>query len=480
MADGDSPPVMIVDVIPNPARFEDHPYRVRLTDPQGRTIKANFNLDVEEAKDLSALGDPKEYGAYLYRQVFEKSVSDEGDAGEIGDRVLETMNRYQGQGLRMKLKIATTLPQLHAQAWECMLDAEEGFAPAAARDLVLSRDMDVDRPVGSAVKEKPNVLLAVDSPSEVSLRKLDLQDFNVDEETRRFKNALSILGPRLSIKVAPRAAVSGKSTWESICESVIGEQFNILHVSCHGIVEDQRAKLVLSQDDGTAHLLEEAELANFLGHTSNIRLVVLDACFSGALSNPRQVSGLAIRLLQRGVPAVVGMQRTWYGPAGETFSQNFYEELCEEGFVDRAVRRARERLRSQMGGNPWNWGVPVLYLRLGEGKLFMGSSPEEAYPAWLGEGEAPRDLTLHVPEDAEEDEAPWSLAFGAAHESIPRSPAPGPDRQIIADQLSFYQDRVAQIEAQLEDAPAKTRAQLEAELTDTRSKIDEYQNLLGS
>jgi hypothetical protein len=58
--------------------------------------------------------------------------------------------------------------------------------------------------------------------------------------------------------------------------------------------------------------------------------------------------------------------------------------------------------------------------------------------------------------------------------------APGPDRQIIADQLTFYQDRVAQIEAQLEDAPAETRAQREAELTDTRSKIDEYQNLLES
>jgi hypothetical protein len=466
MADGDSPPTMIVDVIPNPAQFVDHPYRVRLTDPQGRTIKANFNFGLEESKDLAALGDPKDYGAYLYRQVFEKSVSDEDDEGEIGDRVRDTMDRYQGQGLRMKLKIATTLPQLHAQAWECMLDAKEGFAPAAARDLVLSRDMDVDRPVGSATREKPNVLLAVDSPSDVSLLDRGLEVFNVDDETRRFKGALSLLDPRLSMEVVPRAAESGKWTWESICESVIDEPFNILHVSCHGIVEDQRAKLVLSKDDGTEHLLEEAELADFLGQSGDIRLVVLDACFSGALSNPRQVSGLAIRLLQRGVPAVVGMQRTWYGPAGETFAQIFYEELSRHGFVDQAVRRARQLLRSKMGGNPWNWGVPVLYLRLGEGQLFEA-------------GEASPDLTLHVP-DTEEIESPWLQPLAEVDEAIPRSLAPGPDRQIIADQLTFYQDRVAQIEAQLEDAPAETRGQLEAELTDTESKIEEYQQLLGS
>jgi hypothetical protein len=77
----------------------------------------------------------------------------------------------------------------------------------------------------------------------------------------------------------------------------------------------------------------------------------------------------------------------------------------------------------------------------------------------------------YVP-DTEEDESPWLQPLDEADE--------GSDRQIIADQLTFYQGRVAQIEAQLEDAPAETRAQLEAELTDTQAKIDEYRQLLGA
>jgi hypothetical protein len=152
--------------------------------------------------------------------------------------------------------------------------------------------------------------------------------------------------------------------------------------------------------------------------------------------------------------------RVWLFWLDKVFPQAYLDGLS------RAQRRARQLLRSKMGGNPWNWDVPVLYLRLGEGQLFEA-------------GEASPDLTLHVP-DTDEVESPWLQPLDEADEAIPRSLAPSPDRQIIADQLTFYQGRVVQIEAQLEDAPAETRAQLEAELTDTRSKIDEYQHLLSS
>jgi len=387
MSNGQPQMAVAFKVVPNPAT-QKYPYRLKMTDLRvDRTVQANFELDLDKLKQLFKGSDPHKYGEYLYHQVFRQSVNDLGQAGKILERWREMLNQAQNEGsdgLTVKLEIETTLPDLQALAWEYLFDSESALALGADQRVIFSRDVDVDAPSREPIAGSPHVLVAIVSPSQAALDQLaqqceqmdpqcqiKLEQIPVKDEVDRLTKLFKTLRPGLlyTIQSWPQAGAEN-SARDEIVQALDGGPFHVLHLSCHGVILKNRAYLVLTKADGQVDLVPEDEFADLFKGRPHLRLVLLDACQSAQQSQEGTYSGLAPKLMWQ-VPAAIGMQRTWYtGVADDRFSRAFYGELCRRGYVDRALQLARKDLRNWRPDR-WDWGTPVLYLRLNRGQLFQ-------------------------------------------------------------------------------------------------------------
>ena len=112
---------------------------------------------------------------------------------------------------------------------------------------------------------------------------------------------------------------------------------------------------------------------------SSLRLVFLQACES-AQSDPYQAfSGVAQRLAQKGIPAVVGMQYKILQQVANRFVSVFYESVAQKLTIDAAVQKARRTIvdESSDPAQRLAFGLPVLYLRESD-SLFAPSGPANA------------------------------------------------------------------------------------------------------
>ncbi len=82
----------------------------------------------------------------------------------------------------------------------------------------------------------------------------------------------------------------------------------------------------------------------------------------GGLARP----GLAALLVQAGVPAVLAMRTEVRVDTSQLLRRTFYTSLLQQGCVDLAANAARSAVLT--GGLP-DYGAPVLYMRLREGRL---------------------------------------------------------------------------------------------------------------
>ncbi len=127
---------------------------------------------------------------------------------------------------------------------------------------------------------------------------------------------------------------------------------------------------------GSVHRVVDQEIVDGLAGVHPLpQLVFLAACDSAKRpengANP--FVGLAPKLVEKGVPAVVAMQDLVPMDLAHTLTGDFYRRLFAHGQVDRALNEARSLLYK---GDKFEWAIPVLFLRLRDGRLF--AEPEKA------------------------------------------------------------------------------------------------------
>jgi hypothetical protein len=109
---------------------------------------------------------------------------------------------------------------------------------------------------------------------------------------------------------------------------------------------------------------------------NGIRLAVLAGCETGRRDGVNVWSGVAPALVKAEIPAVVANQFSIRDHCAIAFSQQFYRALVGGLPVEAAVTAGRiAAYNADKEGR--DWGVPVLYLRAGNGQLFAGSEKVE-------------------------------------------------------------------------------------------------------
>ncbi|MGC4046452.1 MAG: AAA family ATPase [Armatimonas sp.] len=282
-----------------------------------------------------------------------------------------------GERLAVRVRINNNTPELHAIPWERVWDETDAEPLAVQEKTPLSRVLQVLAPSDTTVTLEPGEQLRV------LLVRLHLPDGITDPADPRFGLApidvSELTGVSESLKRHPDLPVDLQvETGESapITLEVLGgllttamdrgKPFHVLHVLGHGLVLPEGRGGLAFYD----RVVPEEELADTLTG-KGVSLIVLASCLTAQPAQDSAVGGVARRLIDRGISAVIAMQGLLEFAAAQHFSQRLYSQLLLHGEPDRAVNAARrtlwEKRAGELGVNQWN--IPVLFLR-GSGPLF--------------------------------------------------------------------------------------------------------------
>ncbi len=343
-------------------------------------------LHLDQDRLRAEEGNPQEYGTILFDALFS------GPIRSAYDQAMAYADIQTEKRLRVRLWIDNDAAELHGLAWERLHHQVQGIAlpTAASSEMPFSRYIGLTTPEPAPVTKRPvRLLFAISNPADLPA---DLASLDVEKEVNNLLDALGDLRDAKGLQVAlmpgrtglPEALCSrleregyqicqGPSSIDHIIRTLSREDgYHILHYLGHGQFGRQpgQAHLFLEDENGNVELMRDERIALLLGSVgSQLRLVFLAACESAkrASGNNSPFVGLAPKLIQVGIPAVVAMQDTVHVTMAQKLTYDFYSYLLEHGVVDRAMNQARLLLFRTGSAD---WATPVLFMRLKDGRLF--------------------------------------------------------------------------------------------------------------
>ena len=332
----------------------------------GREYLGEPVLDQGKALELAALElEPEVYGRELFDLVFPP-----GSELREGLREAILAAEREKSRLRFLLHLAIGLPEwVHALYWELLTDFGRHLALARSPDTAFSRYLGVRQAPGTPTAMRPRLLCVVSAPS--GLQRFGLAEIRRDEVAHRLEAPFGMLAESADVEVLEPPA-----TLERLRQRLMtGGGYHLLHFFGHGSNRNGVSALVLEDEQGRVKLVEEELLAEVFLGVHSLRLITLIACHGGAPSSNDPFSGLAGRLVQRGVPAVIAMRREVSVETAYLFTNHLYTHITQTGRADAAVNEARQQLYL---ADPRGiaWSSPVLYSRLTDGRLWLPHGEE--------------------------------------------------------------------------------------------------------
>ena len=263
-------------------------------------------------------------------------------------------------------------PELHEVHWERIFHpyAETWQPLGSTATTPFSRYVAVrqwDRP--APVDSRPLRLLVVASSPK------DLEEWGLDAIEPDEVQALHGLFDSLR-DVEPVYLESGGEQPPTLNEirKAVAEGCDVVHFLCHGGRTDGGTVLYLEDESGNVDPVTAERLVDVVRAASTQpACVFLAACESATRTRYDAMAPLGPALVDAGgVHAAVAMTERVGLHTAQAFAAQFYARLAEHGLVDVAVNEARALVQDE-----WDWGVPVLFMRVPDGRLLS-----ERIPSW--------------------------------------------------------------------------------------------------
>lgn len=302
--------------------------------------------------------DPEKYGVVLTQQFF---------ADEMVRRSFEKARARAGatsRTLRICLRIAGDAPRLHDLRWELLGDPADEARPLSMTERVLfSRFMMSEdaAPLQLSRKAGLKALIAVAAPTDHE--EWEFAEVPREKEIERAEKALAEI--QVDILDEPL-------TLQALAKRLRDNDPDILYLVGHGQIHSRSKKprLLLQEEDGKAVWIEGEELVGvFKAKASVPRLIVMASCQSAAKegSDGSARSSIARLLAEAGVPAILAMQGNITMKTVEIVMPAFFQELLEDGMIDRALAVARKDAELEKRSDRW---MPALFMRLKDGCIW--------------------------------------------------------------------------------------------------------------
>jgi predicted ATPase len=314
-------------------------------------------LDTDEAM----LG---ELGRLLFGALFQGAIRD------VYIRSLGTLT--PDQGLRLRLNIGPDAAAAIALPWEFLYDPDQG--PLALLDAPVMRYLPQAARVPTLETTLPLKVLVTGAQTPPQME--------VERELNEVTAALSKLGQHVQITVEPHLT-TGK------LQKLLRDGFHIWHFVGHGGFgkDGSTGRLLFEDASGDAEPISSMQLGIMLNR-SGLRLVVLDACQGGKLATD-PFRSMAPALIRAQIPAVIAMQFSVPESATRAFAGEFYRSLAEGFPIDACVTEGRKAVMNASGLHNADWGIPVVYTRAPDGRLFRLPSQPPLLPTAIPPAPAP-------------------------------------------------------------------------------------------
>ncbi len=356
------PDPLLVEVFSQGA---NQPCRIRLTLPDGSGSVGELDIAALENRLANLPWDWEDAGKTYGQAIFEALFP-----GTLSNQFSAALQASRGRGLRFALQIDPALPALHRLPWERLYfpQGSQWIPLAVSPAVVFSRFLQTGQPWGVALPVGPlKLLLVISSPFPAGSNLY----VDVANEQQAIQAVLDHFPGQIEMEVLA-GAISAQQLSDHLAQ---GSGYDLLHYVGHGEwrADEQRGYLIFSKqyEDGTwgpAGVLAD-ELTRLFTSTVRLpQLITLGACESGQQSTLDAFKGVGPQLVQAGCPAVICNQEKVENAVARQFSVDFYTNLLESGCVDLAVNRARTGLLEHQY---LQWAVPVLYMRLADGILFV-------------------------------------------------------------------------------------------------------------
>lgn len=309
-------------------------------------------------------------------------------AGEVRDLFTAAL-REAGPDGGVRLRLLTDSLVLAQLPWEFTYLQLHAGEPGPNHFLVLNPQLSMVRhpmlpeehqPLTGATPERLRLVVAmanIDGPDQLDL---DMEAEAIEEAL----TGLDVDGVTIEwqpiIRDATRQALAAR----------LQQGADLFHFAGHGVFARTDSDPRTGAPIGTGYVaLRETgaggryisvpadEVARLL-QAAGVRVAVLGACESGRRDGVNTWSGIAPALIERGVPAVVGMQYKVLDSRAIAFSRMFYTALAGGLSVDEAVAAGRQAMLAASGKHDLDWGVPVLYMRAPDGVIFPELAARDA------------------------------------------------------------------------------------------------------
>jgi len=227
-----------------------------------------------------------------------------------------------------------------------------------------------------AIEPPLRVLAVLSNPLDLAEYGFDLLNSDAEEEATRTALVEVMSAGLVELEVLHGAVAS------EIRRQIRSYRPHAFHFVGHGTFSKAGAPandsangafVVIEDNDRRARMVSDRTFREFFLGNDDTRLVLLNACQTATVSSTRPLAGMAPRLVQRGLPAVVAMQYPVYDDAAISFVREFYQALTLGYPVDAATSEARRGIYIDYGAETRDWGVPVVLLRARDGVLFRST-----------------------------------------------------------------------------------------------------------
>ncbi|MEP7189151.1 MAG: CHAT domain-containing protein, partial [Roseiflexaceae bacterium] len=350
--------------------------RIRGIDLEHSTVEVHSELGGDASGAFVSPTTVAAYSEYIAR--LQRLDTDEDmlvDLGQIlfsaifSNRIKEVYTRSQGklapdQGLRLRFDIDSALGTIAAMPWEFLYDPDQG--PLATLDAPLVRYL---------AQQSTTPVLKTPLPLRVLLTgAVTPPEPNVKLELDEVRAALRPLEQQGNVQIEVEEHLT-RAKFQRLLRS----GFHIWHFVGHGArSRDGTSGTLLFEDPtGSPEAVSARELGILLNR-SGLQLIVLDACNSAELMTETYRS-IAPALIRAQVGAVIAMQFKVPQEATPAFAGELYRTLAEGYPIDACVTEGRKAVIGATGLRNPDWGIPVVYTRAPDGKLFdLPAAPSAA------------------------------------------------------------------------------------------------------
>jgi CHAT domain len=350
-----------------------------------------------------------EFGGRLFDALFQSRVRDlYRDSISVAKR--------DEKGLRVTLAL-TGVPELMHLPWEYLYDDPSFLSISTWTPVVRYLELPrARRPLKIGLPLR--ILAMVSSP-------VDAPVLDVERERQNLEQALG----RLAREGAVEITWLEEANLRALQRALRQEPYHVFHYIGHGAYDSSidDGVLLLEDERGLGRRVTGTELGTMLADHTSLRLAVLNACEGARVSNDDPFAGVASSLVQREIPAVIAMQFEITDRAAIIFAGELYAALADGYAVDSALAEARKAIYADH--NDVEWGTPVLFMRVPDGRIF--DLPERPHaPALAAVAETPPEPAVRENGSRISEPEPARLAVSAPPEAAP-APAPpsGPPRR---------------------------------------------------